>query len=239
MVIPGVYLYEASKLPQLESEFDLERHLKNAIEGERMSIRLGQFRDRTGIEYERPEFSRLPRELVALYISQLECPAFFKSPKEGGGRWLWRMFGGAYFGAQPPGDGGCERYFALDLAAAIGIQGTLETTVAANKIHGFLQKDQMIAYQLSTLKFDRGLVGVEDVAKVLFQRKLQELPLHQLAELSLVLPPNNYFWELKTCQNGPLLKRARDAVLGMLADDNLVSDDDARAASQEAITCVK
>jgi hypothetical protein len=239
VVFPSVYLYEASKLPQLESEFDLEKHLKNSIEGERMSIRLGQFRSREGIDFLRPEFGRLPRELVALYISGLECPAFFKSAREGGGRWMWRMFGGAYFGVAPPGDGRCERFFALELAAAIGIEGTLERTVAANKIHGFLQKDQLVAYQLAAITFDRGLVGVEDVAVALFGRKLQDLPLHQLAELSLVLPPYHYFKELRTCQNGALIKRARDTILFELADDNLISKDAARTAAEEPVTCVK
>lgn len=238
VVFPGIYLYEASKLPQLESEFDLEKHLKNSIEGERMSIRLGQFRSREGIEFVRPEFSRLPRELVALYISGLECPAFFKSARESGGKWMWRLFGGAYFGVSPPGDGRCEQFFALELASAIGIEGKIERTVAANKIHAFLQKDQQLAYQLASITFDRGVVGVEEVAPVLFGRKLQELPLHQLAELSLVLPPYYYFKELKTCQNGALLKRARDAVLFGLAEDNLVSKDAARTAAEEPITCV-
>ncbi len=239
VVFPSIYLYVSSKLPQLESEFDLERHLKNSIEGERMSLKLGQYQRRTGIAFERPDFSRLPKEFVAIYISQLGCPAYFRSAKEGGGKWLWRLFGGAYFNAQPPGDGACEKWLSLELASAVGIHGSLETHVAANKIHGFLQKDQLLSYQLAAIPFERGVVGVEDAARTLFDRPLRELSLNQLAELALALPPNNFYTELHTCKNGPLIRQARDSILADLVRDALVSRDAARVATEQPVTCLR
>ncbi|MFY0583691.1 hypothetical protein ACN28S_63740 [Cystobacter fuscus] len=87
VALPAAYLHAASKLPQLETEFDLEKQLRHSIEGERMSIRAGTFEQGRSVEFLRPDFSRLPKDLVALYIAQLGCPTFFQTEREDGPKW--------------------------------------------------------------------------------------------------------------------------------------------------------
>src|SRR5205823_3112746 len=116
IALPCIYFYIASGLPQLESVFDLEKLLKYDIEGERMSVKMGMYAQETGgVEYEHPDFARLPKDLVAAYISQRGCPTYFQTPREEGAKWGWRMFA-ASVGAQMGGDGWCEQTFAGRLA---------------------------------------------------------------------------------------------------------------------------
>src|SRR6476619_7039299 len=92
IVIQCVYFYVASQLPPLDTVFDLQKLLKFNIEGERMSVKMGlAAKENGGIEYEPPDFAHLPKDLVAVYISQRGCPTYFQTPREEGGKWLWRM----------------------------------------------------------------------------------------------------------------------------------------------------
>jgi len=238
VALPAVYLHAASKLPQLETEFDLEKQLRHSIEGERMSMQAGTYeRNRRPVDYRRPEFSRLPKDLVALYIAQHGCPTFFQTPREDGPKWAWRLFSVLTFGVEPPGDGACERMLAMRLASALGIAGGVEQAVAAHRIHGFLQKDQLIAYDLSSVYFDRGIVGVEDAAWKLFGRELDALQLAELAEFSLSLPPHFLYADSVVCRNASLIRQNRDILLADLAAYELITQERARNAMAQPVSC--
>jgi len=238
VVIPGVYFHTASQLPRLESEYDLETHFRLSIEGERMSIRAGRYEEPArSHKFEKPEFARLPHDLIALYISQMGCANFFRTPREEGPAWGWRMLVGL-MGVQPDGDGRCERYLALRLAQTLGIRGDLQTTVAANKIHGFLQKDQLIAYDLATMYFDRGVVGVEDATWELYGKAPEDLDLAELAEFTMALPIHGYYQALKECKNAAIIKQNRDYILDLLGSHALVPPEKIEAAKQRGVACL-
>ncbi|RYZ34999.1 MAG: hypothetical protein EOO71_37140 [Myxococcaceae bacterium] len=242
VVIPLTYLYTASKLPRLESEFDVESQLRHRIEGDRMSVLVARM-DRGGAErarvaFSRPDFSRMPKDLVALYIRQMDCPTYFQTPREDGRAWAWRLFAGVTFGTVPPGDGACERRLAMRIAREVGIEGTLPLSVAAHRLHAFFQKDQLIAYELSILRFERGVVGVEDAARKLFGRELSELQLSELAEMQLALPPYGFYDDLKKCKNSSLIRQNRDLLLQDLAGYSLVSEERARNAIAQPVACL-
>lgn len=242
VVIPLTYLYTASKLPRLESEFDVESQLRHRIEGDRMSVMVGRMdqggKDRASVAFTRPDFSRMPKDLVALYIRQMDCPTYFQTPREDGRAWAWRLFVGVTVGSSPPGDGACERRLAMRIAREIGIEGKLALSVAAHRLHAFFQKDQLIAYELSTLRFERGVIGVEDAARKLFGRDLGELQLSELAELQLALPPYGYYGDLKACKNAGLIRQNRDMLLQDLAGYALVSEERARNAIAQPVACL-
>ncbi|TQF08826.1 hypothetical protein FJV41_47850 [Myxococcus llanfairpwllgwyngyllgogerychwyrndrobwllllantysiliogogogochensis] len=240
VLIPLTYLYTASKLPQLESEFDVDKLLKHSIEGERMSLRAGQSeRNPRPIAFNRPDFSRLPKDLVALYIRHMECPRYFQTPREDGAAWAWRLFVGATVGTAPPGEGACERLLAMRIAQGLGISGNLQLTVAAHRLHAFMQKDQLIAYDLAILYFERGVVGVEDAAFTLFKKELSDLQLPELAELQLALPPFYRYWDIRQCKNPTVLRQDRDTLLADLAGWKLVSEDRARNATSQKLGCLE
>ncbi|PTL80059.1 transglycosylase domain-containing protein [Vitiosangium sp. GDMCC 1.1324] len=237
VVLPALYIHTASKLPQLETEFDLETQLRHSIEGERVSIQAGTTEHKRPIAFKRPDFSRLPKDLVALYIAQLGCPTYFQTPREDGPKWAWRLFSVVAFGSEPRGDGVCERLIAVRLAKALGIEGTLEQAVAANRLHSFLQKDQLLAYDMATLYFDRGIVGVEDAAYKLFGSELDTLQLPQLAEMALTLPPHYLYGDAVVCRNASLIRQNRDVLLSDLAGFKLVTEERARTAMAQPVIC--
>lgn len=239
VVVPGAYLYVANGLPQLESEFDVEKHLRLYIEGERMSLKYGQYQERTGIKYLRPDFQKLPKELVALFISQLGCPGFFKTPKEDGFAWSWRLINLAAFGKELSGDGACEAYLANQLAILVGVKGRFDLAVASHKIHNALGKDQLVAYFLSAIYFERGVVGVDDAARTLFQKEVTSLTLPELAEFMLALPPAFYYREVKQCQNAALLRINRDMALDQLVAHALLKPEQARQAKMSNVSCMR
>ena len=234
---PIVYLHTASSLPQLETELDLEKLLRHSIEGERMSLRAATVEHTRPVAFKRPDFSRLPKDLVALYIAQLGCPTYLQTPREDGPKWSWRLFSGLILNTEPRGDGACERRLALRLTRALGIEGGLAQTVAAHRLHAFLQKDQLIAYDLAALYFSRGIVGVEDVAFKLYGKELDALNLSLLGELALVLPPYGLYDDAVTCRNASLLRQNRDVLLSDLAAFKLVTDDRAKNAMAQPVSC--
>ena len=143
------------------------------------------------------------------------------------------------FGTELPGDGACERLIAARLAVALGIQGQVEQAVAAHRLHSFLQKDQLIAYDLSTLYFDRGVVGVEDATYKIFGRELDTLRLAELAELALALPPHDMYADAVTCRNASLIRQNRDVLLDDLATFKLVTRERASNAKAQPVACVR
>ena len=239
VITPLIYLYVASQLPTLESEFDLEKLLRFQVEGERMSVKLGQYARETGsIDYERPDFAKLPKDLVALYISQRGCPTFFQTPREEGLKWGWRMVVGL-LGSEPGGDGWCERQLSLRLADRVGAKGNFQKAVAAHKIHGFLQKDQLIAYDLTSIGFDQAVIGIEAASARLFKKKPDQLSLSEMAEFEMALPPHNFYQQVRDCQNPSLIRQNRDYVLQRLMTDALVPEDRAKNAMGQPVACTR
>jgi hypothetical protein len=239
VMLPVAYLYNASKLPAMESEYDLQRHFKHTIEGERKSLQVGMYvQSDEPITFNPPDFSRLPKDLVAIYITQHGCPTYFQTPREDGFAWGWRLFLNATSGEMIPGDGFCEFILAQRIAEAMGVKDNTEQTVAANKLHSFLQKDQLIAYDLAILRFERGVVGVEDAARKLFDKDLDKLSLAEYAELQLALPPYYYYGDMKECRNTGIIKQNRDIMLNELAEAKLVPEEKAKNAIAEPVSCL-
>jgi hypothetical protein len=233
VLVPTIYLRLSSQLPPLDSERDLRSRLRRAAatgaEPPGVNIAAGD---------EGPDFARLPRDLVAIYVSQMGCPAYFQSASDDGVAWLWRMFSGLW-GIEPPGDGRCERLVALRIAASLGVGAGARQSVAANKIHRVLEKHQLIAYDLSSAAFEPEVVGVEAAARALFKKELNGLQLAQLAELMLALPPHEFYEELKLCRNASLIRQSRDYVLSMLVSHSLVSLEHAVAAQAQPVACTR
>ncbi len=241
VIIPGMYMYTASGLPQLDSEFELEKLLRYTIEGERKSYVGGTFNDqKKDISWARPDFSKLPKDLVALYISQLGCPTFFQTPREEGFAWAKRLLMGTLLNQETGGDGRCERRMAMMLAFEAGVRGSMELNVAADKIHGYMQKDQLVAYTLTSFNFQRAVVGVDDAAQKLLKKRLDEMSLAEQAEFALTLPiPGLYLWdEVKECKNAGLIRQARDSLLVELSRDGLIPPDKAKSSMGEPIACL-
>lgn len=238
--VPISYFWTARTLPALNSEFDLERNLRGYIEGERMGARAGLApSERAPVDFQRPDLTQYPKDLVGLWISSWDCPTYFQTPRETGGKWAWRMFVAQFFNVQLPGDGRCERIFALSIAQALKIKGAQAQAIAAHKIHNLLQKDQLVAYAMATVTFERSVIGVEDGSKRLFKRNVDTLKLEELAELQLAMAPHYYFEDIRNCRNPSLIRQARDFVISELAFDGLIPEDRARAAMAQAVGCGK
>lgn len=241
VLVPAAYLWTATKIPQLNNEYDLESLMRLAVETERMSIALGlPPKERGFVTWEKPDLARYPKDYVALYLSQMGCPNYFKSPREDGLKWSWRLMRSTWGDAlSDGGPGACEFLFASRIARTLNIKGAMETAVAVNKLHGFLQKDQLVAYDLSSTYFDRGVMGVEHAIRITMNKELKDMSLPELAEAALVSPPYHLFDEVKTCVNAALIKRARDEVLAQLAADELVSQEQATAAQAAPVACLR
>jgi len=237
LIAPMIYLYESSKLPPLDSEFDLERALRNSIESERRSQKMVVYEPKKDpIEWKRPDFERLPKNLVAAYISERGCPTYFQTPREDGWPWTKRLLLGL-LNIEPPGDGWCEEVFAWNLATRVGAKGNIQSMVATHKIHRFLKKDALVAYDLHSLRLDLGIIGVEAASDDLFHKPLLELSLAELAELALAIPPNSAFNQIKNCKNGVQIRQARDGVIDRLKAFSLIPDSEARAAKDQELAC--
>ena len=238
VVLPAAYFYTAATLPQLDTEFDLLRVLKQPIESERRSMQMNHYDKTTDpVEFPQPDISNLPKELVALYITERGCPGYFQSPREEGWPWAKRMLG-VFAGMEFAGDGWCEKLMAETIARRAGAKGSMEIIVAAHKIHRFLKKDGLVAYDLATENMEEGVIGVEAISKILFHKKLSDLTLAELAEFQLATPPHGYYNEVKTCGNSQLIRQNRDLLLDRLAGVGMVGTDKAEIAKQQPVTCL-
>jgi len=240
IIIPGTWLWTASSLPNpIESEFDIETALRQSIESERQSWNVQRAeRDRKPVKWERPDISRLPKHLVALYITETGCPTYFQTPREEGAAWNKRIFM-SVLGKQMDGDGACELIFARRIARRLQAKTNMQLAVAADRIHRFLQKDQLVAFDLMSQWYEPDVIGVEDAAKVLLQKDLNDMSLAELAELQVGIPPLGYWGDEKICTNASLLKQARDSVINDLARSSLISEDMARQATAEPVRCLE
>jgi hypothetical protein len=232
VLVPVTYLRLASELPSLDNELALRAQLRRDV-GATQGMSLVE-----GGSVEEPDFTRLPKDLLSIYVSQMGCPEYFVSAPDEGFPWLWRMWSGLW-GIEPPGDGKCERLLSLRIAASLGLGGSSRQAVAANKIHRILPKHELIAYDLAVVSFEPGVVGVEAAAQGLFGKDLKSLQLAEVAELMLALPPHDAYDELKQCRNASLIRRSRDYVLSMLVSHSLVSSERANAAQGHPVACTQ
>ncbi len=239
ILVPGTWLYTAANLPnQLEGESDVEIHLRQSIESERQSLQMGRPASaRESVKWEKPDFSRLPKHLIAFYITATGCPRYFQSPREDG--WPWtRRLAASLQNRMLDGDGACELIFARNLARRLSMKGDLQTAVAADRIHRFLAKDQLVAFDLHAMWFEHGIIGVEKASEVIMQKPLTQLNLAELAELQVAIPPWGMWDDVKKCANAAKLKEVRDAILFELAAVGHISDEMARTATSQPVRCL-
>lgn len=239
VLAPATWLYTASNMQnQLESESDVEIHLRQSIESERQSVMIGRPASaRTSVKWEKPDFSRLPKHLIAFYITATGCPDYFRSPREEGWPWTKRL-AASLQNRILDGDGACELIFARNLARRLNMKGDLQIAVAADRVHKFLAKDQLVAFDLHSMWFDHGVIGVETASEVVLQKPLAQLNLAELAELQLAIPPWGFWDDIKECRNAAKLKEARDSLLSELASIGHISDEMARTASSQPVRCL-
>jgi hypothetical protein len=236
LVVPGVWLYTAATLPSsLESALDVETHLRQSIESERLGLRGAE---RRSVKWDRPDASKLPKRLLALFITETGCPTYFQTPRDDGWPWLKRLAWKTMTGRDADGDGACELIFARMLARRLGAQSPLQVAVASERIHRFLQKDQLVAFNLMSFQFEPGLVGVEDAARELLGKELKDMNDAELAELQLAVPPWSYWDDVKSCTNAPLIRQSRDQLLKRLAGEGLMSEEMAKTAAAQPPRCL-
>ncbi|MDP2271553.1 MAG: transglycosylase domain-containing protein [Archangium sp.] len=239
VLVPATWLYTASNLQnQLESENDVEIHLRQSIESERQSLMIGRPASaRESVKWEKPDFSRLPKHLIAFYITATGCPDYFRSPREEGWPWMKRL-AASLQNRILDGDGACELIFARNLSRRLNMKTDLQVAVAADRVHRFLAKDQLVAFDLHSMWFDHGVIGVETASLVVMQKPLTQLNLAELAELQLAIPPWGFWEDIKNCRNAAKLKEARDSLLSELATIGHISDEMARTASSQPVRCL-
>lgn len=240
VVGPAIWLYTLANLPNaIDSELDIETHLRQSIESERQSVELPKRpSERVSVKWERPDFGKLPKNLIAFYITETGCPTYFQTPREDGWAWTKRELAMVVQGRMLDGDGACELIFARRLARRLGAVTPMQLAVASDRIHRFLQKDQLVAFDLHAMQFDHGMIGVEAASKWLMQKPLNELNLAELAEFQLAIPPWDYWEEIKKCQNASLVRESRDTLLSRLAMVGLISDEMAKTAAAQPVRCL-
>jgi membrane carboxypeptidase/penicillin-binding protein len=239
LVMPSSYMYTAANLPnQVDSESDVELHLRQSIESERQSVEIGKPANHRGsVKWEKPDFSRLPKHLIAFYITAIGCPDYFRSPRESGWPWNRRLIASAQ-NRMLDGDGACELILASNLARRLEMKTDMQVLVGADRIHRFLAKDQLVAFNLHSMWFDRGVVGVERASELLMQKPLTQLNLAELAELQLAIPPWGAWGDIEKCTNAARIKEFRDERLLELAYVGHISDEMARTATSQPLRCL-
>lgn len=239
LVLPAAWLWVASSLPnQIDSQLDIETHLRQSVESERQSTQLvKRLKERESVKWERPDFTRLPKHMVALYITETGCPTYFQTPREEGFPWIKRVLF-SLAGKQVDGDGACELIFAKRLARRLGAKTTMQVAVASDRVHRFLQKDELVAFDLHSMQFEQGVVGVEAAAKLLMQKDLTELSLSELAELQIAIPPWGYWDDVKLCGNASLVRVNRDKLLQNLVWAGLASEEMAKTGAAQQPRCL-
>ena len=237
--VPLAWLRAVDSLPAaLESKYDIELQLRQRIESERKAAQGGKFQqEKVSVAWPTPDFTHLPKDLVALYINALGCPNFFGTPQEQGFEWNKRLFN-SLRGVGGSGNGRCELNVSRHLAELLGAKTTMEFGVAADRVHRFLKKDELIAFDLETMNFGGGVIGVHAAAKALMKKDLEELNLAELAEFYLVMPPYDLWAAVSTCQNAALIRTNRDGLLLQLRKSGLITADAEREAREQMPRCL-
>src|SRR5262249_23590710 len=139
----------------------------------------------------------------------------------------------------PGTDGACEFRMGAQLAQEARIIDPKLQGIAALRIRGFLEKGKLVAYNLQSIQLDDAIFGVDEASRTVFGKDLSKLSLSELAELSVGLPPNNFFTELRNCNNTTLISQARNAMLSRLEQNALAPADRVRQAKNQSVGCGK
>jgi hypothetical protein len=240
-IVPSIWLYTANTLATpINSAMEIETALRLSIEAERQSAQIEiPAKHRKSVKWARPESSSYPKRMTALFITETGCPTYFQTPREDGWPWTKRVLISLVGGREPDGDGACELIFARSLARRLGAKTALDVAVSADRIHKFLEKDQLVSWNLSSMQFDRGLIGVEEAALDVLQKPLAELSDAELAELQLAIPPWGYWDDIHQCKNASLVRDSRDMLIKHLAGQGLISDEMARTAIAQPVRCMQ
>lgn len=240
VILPAAWFYTVSKLPNaVESEADIELALRQSIESERQATQSPlHVSVRKQIKWERPELSQYPEKVVNAFIGATGCPTYFKTPKQIGTPYFKRELDKMISGRDSMGDGACELILSRMLARKLGAGTSLQVAVAADRIHEFLNKEQLVTFNLATIRFDDGVIGVAEGSRVLMQRELNELSFAEAAELQLAIPPLDYWDELWECKNAGVVREARDTFIARLVQQNLIGESDARTATAQQVRCM-
>lgn len=235
----GAWLWVGSTLPlKVESAHDVESALRHSIESERQGQQAPMHRlERPGIHWQPTALSQLPPRLVASFLVAHDCPRFLQTPKVAGFNWA-RRIAAELRGAGPPGPGRCD--YALSRALAHRLSpgdSPFATTVFAHQLHHALTKEQLVAFLLSAVWFEPGLIGLDEAARVLLQRPLEELTLAEQAELALVVPPYSRWYDVKACANQPVLRQSRDLLLENLVAAQVIGPAEAKEAQELPMRC--
>jgi hypothetical protein len=239
VLVPLVWFRAAATLPtSIESASDIETALRQSIESERLSREAPKHvRERESVRWPTPQFAALPKALVDIYTTEQYCPDYLAMPKEVGARWNWRLIN-ALRREGVAGPGRCEFYFARRIATLLRAGTTIEEAVMADRIHTFLSKEEVLAYDLASTWFERGVVGVEAASRVLMQRELRELDLAEQAELALAMPPYEMWDLVKLCSNAAMIRQNRDVLLENLLTAKRAEIQEVRSAQAKPLRCL-
>lgn len=238
IALPAFYLRASADLPPIDTEYDIEHGLRTGIEGERRALRKLMGAGPEALAWPRPSLALLPRELVLLFLAQSGCPNFFQTTRESSVAWSWRAINAHFFKRRVPGnDDACDWRFAGHLTTHLHISDRAQRNVASHRIRAALQRDQLVAYDLSALPIEPGYFGIADAAELLLHKKMDQMSLANLAELALALPPNQFYEEVRSCENPILLRKARDKLLSRMADAGIVTEERAKQAQAQALAC--
>ena len=240
VLLPTAWFYTVSKLPNsVESAADIELALRVSIEGERQATQSPLHASvRKQIKWERPELSQYPQRVINAFIGATGCPTYFKTKKEEGNPYFKRELDKLVNGRDSRGDGACELILSRMLARKLGAATSLQIAVAADRIHSFLSKEELVTFNLASIRFDDGVIGVAEGSRVLMQRELSALTDAEAAELQLAIPPLDYWDELWECKNAGVVREARDTFIARLAQQGLLAEADARTATAAPVRCM-
>lgn len=239
ILVPAVWLRTAANLPnEIESANDIEMHLRQSIESERQSEELRKpVNSRADVTWPRPDFARLPKLLIASVITQTGCPTYFESPREDGWPWTKRL-AASMNNRIIDGDGACELIFARRIAEYLQAKDALPKLVAADRVHRFLKKEELVSFCLEAEPFfERGVIGVDAISRRVLGKPVSGLSLAEIAELQLALAPLGFQETLFDCKDRGMIKTSRDRVLSELAMVGHITDEEAKREMAKPLTC--
>ncbi len=237
-ILAVIYIQADRELPPLNSEFDIDGHLRSTIEGERRNLRPEAGIVHPEVAWKHPTLADYPNDFVLMQMAEYGCPTFFQTARESKIAWMGRVFKGWLFGRDSSGrDGRCELHFARELASNLRVADGAQEFLAAYRIREILGRDQLVAYEMASLPLEPGYFGVHDAARLFLHRPLAQLSLAELAELAIALPPYNLYDAIRQCDSVLMIRKRRDNLLITLGEAGVLPLERARAAEGEAVSC--